>query len=269
LRVRYSKADDFNSFGSLFGDEEPTTASGIIDRLTNLNSCNKNALVIYHGTNSKVESTIERYGLRPFYPFSVRDAVERIVRVYELIGWGGLHLGGFGVLKAFSYSDLSQEQATISFHLHSKKAALYASKDFSGGEILRAIRHAIRDLRQLVDEPQVLAECIRHRMINAEPWRNSEDFEISKQQELEILEIVKSEFLESFQFAFDMFDSYQYGVVYKIVVPPGPIRVSLFRKNKELRTTETIPPQFITEKYILQKKHANLPMVEPYKYSIC
>lgn len=104
--------------------------------------------VVFHGTSGFNAASIEATGF--YFPSSAlsREKFERVSRIYEMIKWSGLHRGGYAVLKPFSMNHDFGEgaQSPIFFGDSSHQSLLYASRDFAGGEKLRALRISIGDL---------------------------------------------------------------------------------------------------------------------------
>ncbi|WP_347140243.1 hypothetical protein [Paracoccus sp. SSK6] len=104
--------------------------------------------VVYHGTSGFQADIIEREGFDPKKHFDVKGLIDRVVKVYEEIGWWGEHRNGFPVLKSFSSFDYEHgSDGAVFFAIHPNQALLYATDQFHGGEKATALRLAIEDLR--------------------------------------------------------------------------------------------------------------------------
>jgi hypothetical protein len=104
--------------------------------------------VIFHGTSGFNAKTIEREGFSYQAGGISSGQIKRVTCIFEKIKWFGASGGGFPVLKPFSldYDLKDSSKGIIFFAETSRRALLYATRDFAGGEKLRALRIALRDL---------------------------------------------------------------------------------------------------------------------------
>jgi hypothetical protein len=114
------------------------------------------AWVMFHGTSGFNSETIERDGFKFPPDLIARDEIQRVINIYEEMNWAGENSGGLPVLKPFSLGyDFSGEQRRLFFAETSSRALLYATRDFAGGEKLRALRVAFCDLDLYRQKPDV------------------------------------------------------------------------------------------------------------------
>jgi len=109
-----------------------------------------NHWIVYHGTSGYLGDTIERDGFRPEYHFNIERLVERVICLYDDIGWWGIHRGGFAMLKSFSAFDYSHRIGATFFAIHPNQASLYATRELQGGEKRTALRLCISDLKERI-----------------------------------------------------------------------------------------------------------------------
>lgn len=114
--------------------------------------------VLYHGTSSIALEGIRRTGIRwtDDRQFT-REAVERVVSIFDAIDWAGEDQGGWFVLKGYTlgwdFSNASVKPVYLAESFH--RACLYAQRDWAGGETARGIRHSLTDLRRLASDKEV------------------------------------------------------------------------------------------------------------------
>lgn len=112
----------------------------------------RDAWVFFHGTSSNHAELIEEQGFTyANHPVCAED-VASISQIFLDMDWVGSDLGGFGVLSAFSKNDLQTGDARIFFGETGTRSLLYATQDFAGGEKMRAIRRAWRDLELFLSD---------------------------------------------------------------------------------------------------------------------
>jgi hypothetical protein len=113
--------------------------------------------VMYHGTSSFNQESIELDGFAFGAGFVSRDEIQKVVDIYDKMKWCGLNGSSLAVLKPFSlmHDFGDSESSPVYFAETSKRAVLYASRDFAGGEKMRALRHSIHQLQRYLDEPEV------------------------------------------------------------------------------------------------------------------
>ncbi len=106
--------------------------------------------IVYHGTSGALAAEIDTNGIRAARSIVDSNAIERIVGVFERLDWGGTHGGGYPVLAAFSTFDVSQGRPVF-LGESALRVTTFAAADFAGGEVARAVHHALADLRRVVD----------------------------------------------------------------------------------------------------------------------
>lgn len=115
-----------------------------------------NPLVVYHGTSSKYEASIERAGFIPGSSLFSRDEVGAVVDLYDAIGWSGGRGTAFVSLKPFSLDhDFAGGLKPVYFADTAYGALNYATNEFAGGEIARNIRCCMDELWTYATNPEV------------------------------------------------------------------------------------------------------------------
>lgn len=131
--------------------------------------------IVFHGTSNLNAVRIEAEGFNPAVA-TKRLSLEALASVFESMRWAGLGRGGFEILKPFSLG-YDSTRGTTFFAESSVRSSLYASRDFAGGEKLRAIRRAFTDLDTYLHDSRTREEHLAalarkfHRLqqLNAHP----------------------------------------------------------------------------------------------------
>lgn len=182
--------------------------------------------VLFHGTSSVYEERIDSEGLRPGQGAVTRAHLERLGSIYEGLGWCGWDSGGYAVLRGFS---MSFDEAVVGGRLFlaesSKRAALYASSDFRGGEKVRAVRKSLSELDSILNDrerqAQFVAEHERRIASGAPPWPMPPVLKpISTYEVLPWLR-ARVEALKDAREVVGAVGHHDYGIVYAVRVPDG------------------------------------------------
>ena len=116
--------------------------------------------VLYHGTSNLAEMCIEEGGIFRAEDNIQKEDVEKVVNIYKVLNWCGVDQGGLAVLEPFSLlHDFSEKNVGAIYMAEtSYRALLYATYDFAGGEVARALRKAINDIDRYFSEPKLRYE---------------------------------------------------------------------------------------------------------------
>jgi hypothetical protein len=122
-------------------------------------SLDEDAWVIFHGTSAANGEAIERQGFTfASHPLKHAD-ITGIVEVFKAMRWSGNDPAGYPVLSGFSSNDFTAgADSPIFFTERPTRALLYATREFAGGEKLRAVRRAIHSLKQYLCNGDVRTE---------------------------------------------------------------------------------------------------------------
>jgi len=162
-------------------------------------------MVLYHGTSCHSESGIENNGLEwnPNYniPRNIIDSINDFHNRFNILDWTG---GGRNVLATFSRSafGVDNKSAPICLTNIPERAILYASKDYSGGETVRALRNIYYNLREYIRKPSTRKKYIEY------PNHNIDEL-VNDRQIHEFLEKYKSVFND----AIKKENNHYYGII--------------------------------------------------------
>lgn len=213
--------------------------------------------IMYHGTSCVNEQAIEHEGFM-WKPANIsRHKLQRVVNVFEKMNWYGTDSTSRTVLEPFSLShDFNgSESSPIYFAETSKRALLYATRDFAGGEKLRSLRKSFEQLRKYLDDSQVRQDHMHNLQYEyddlerkgaymaAYPKPEPVDL-IWLSQELSALEDVSCS-------AMSAFDRHAYGIVYAIKVDQQDIEHLTYHNTMGIKVTCCIAPGKIQAKTIV------------------
>jgi hypothetical protein len=108
--------------------------------------------VLYHGTSNVAEDGLLSNGLAwKAGPYTKED-VRRVCAIYNRLGWAGFKSSGFPVLQPFSLDhDFGGNAAKPLFLAPTAyRATCFATRDFAGGETVRALHYALEELHALL-----------------------------------------------------------------------------------------------------------------------
>jgi len=205
--------------------------------------------VVFHGTSALKGNAIESRGL--VYDSTIVSAheLQLIAKVFDAMNWAGTDKGGFGVLATFSKSDFAGlESSPIFLTERSHFALMYASRDFAGGEKLRAVRRSLIDLgRYLTDESirhahmdEMKFEYEHLRSLNAHP--DLIEKVRPKPVDLNWLSSSLSQFDSIHSKAMTAFDNHQGGIVFALRLEESDLIDMTYDAFMGIKARTTVPP---------------------------
>jgi hypothetical protein len=203
-------------------------------------------------------SRIDVEGLEPPTKTLLAEDLHYLIKQFEELNWAGKHLGGYPVLGSFSKRDKIQVKPTISFHLNAQRSALYACGDWAGGETLRAVRHSVLDLLSLRNDiatQEDFFDYLRESVPSNALISGEQYIRTAKEK----IPHISNKLAERFRIAFDAKKQFEFGVVYMFEIPINFFKEYFWCDHLEFRTSEAVPCDFITGKYILKSEHSSLP----------
>jgi hypothetical protein len=197
--------------------------------------------VAYHRSSSIFEEQIDTDGLRWSPTVCSKSEVEEIAYAFETMGWAGVSGGGFVVLDPFTLSaDFgSSEQKPIYLREHSLLPLTYTTRDFAGGESARAIRCAIADFEQYLNDSETRHQHARHRERNYGEFRDVDLDWLSGQ--------IRS-FRDLYEQCRDALEQHKYGVIYAVRFCREDLRLPSYSSSIGIHCFFDIGPERLVAK---------------------
>jgi hypothetical protein len=218
--------------------------------------------VMFHGTSGFNAGSIERNGFAFRAELISRHQIQRVANVYERMKWAGENGGGYSILKPFSLNhDFGSEGGLLFFAETSLRALLYATRDFSGGEKLRALRIAFRDLDSYLSEEDVRR---RHQEWMRENFRrlnslNAHPSMIDAARPVEVdLNWLRNEVAGLkivHRIAELAYQRHDHGVVYALRMTPNTLESFQWNNSMGIESVTAIPPTKIIAKVIVPPEY--------------
>ena len=218
----------------------------------------------YHGTSILNSQAIERSGFRDdVIDSKLLAGAHEVVEVYSMLGWSGEDPGGFAVLQPWSlgFDVRDGTRRYISFAESALRAALYATRDFAGGEMRRAIRKSIDDLRRYSADDDVRQRHIdyvsneREHLIRL----NAASIPEIPTVNLDWLEARLSALAELSDECSRFFQEHAGGVVYAVRFTPDDVSSLTFNNFMGLLSHRPVSPERIVAR-ILMPRDAEWPV---------
>jgi len=110
--------------------------------------------LVFFGASSDDAKYFASHGLAPPAPSVAPEGIAQLVDIFTRMHWGGCDCSGLAALmEASVHNGDTYVIAPTSFEARSIHALPQATRDFAGGRVLRAVRHALADLRRYqIDE---------------------------------------------------------------------------------------------------------------------
>lgn len=166
------------------------------------------------------------------------------------MNWDGLP-GGYGVLCSFSNIDFKTENKKYLFLAETvNRAALFATQDFAGGELVRSLFYSILHLKNYLEQEHLRNEHKADMAFNFIYYQKKYDVDLkeltAKVNNLESLFINLTE----------VRNKYQYGVIYCYKVESDQYYKLKDRGNMGIILTQDLDKNCITAKIILSDSKA-------------
>lgn len=206
-----------------------------------------NPEVLFHGTSADRCDAIERMGLCPGSSIAGKSELEALCRIFEDLNWWGSHVSGYAVVRAYSLDhDFRAGEVTPAFLTKFAFQAIhYATFAYAGGEKCRAVRVAMKDLQEFIENEQFRMEALSSRENRIDPKRSAD--------------VPRIDELKSRLRSFDSLvgrccrvrDEFVEGAVYALRIPE-PDRVSFgYSGTMGYRSDTCIPAERIIAKCII------------------
>ncbi len=120
--------------------------------------------VAFHGTSNHAAAQIESQGISWQPETYSKSNISAVLDIFDQLHWSGQKQGGFGVLASFAQSDFNKSNRgsvkPVFLAETSFQSVLYASREFAGGETARALRLALSDLHEYLNNPAFRKKAI-------------------------------------------------------------------------------------------------------------
>lgn len=203
--------------------------------------------LLFHGTSADNCEAIESEGFYPGASIVGRSELAAVYGIFKDLNWSGLRASGYGVIHAFSirHDFRAGDITPIFFAEWANQAIYYATRSYAGGEKCRAVRFAIEDLHNFIENEQIRLEVSRdpdNRIDEHSPLCAKDVREL--RQRLQSLESLANK-------CFRLRDDYVGGAVYALRIPKDA-RTSLgYSAFMGYRSDTPIPRERIVAKCLL------------------
>jgi hypothetical protein len=206
--------------------------------------------IMYHGTSGQYSHSIESCGIRVSPEALTKSDIMRLTSIFEWMEWKSV---AYSTLKPFSelYDLGSDGPGKLFFSECSTWALRYATREYAGGEKLRAVRNAIDELDAYLKEPKVRAEHER-KLRQVPPGLPSRA--VLPVNRLELGRRL-SQLDDLRRRGVDVLRSHEYGVIYALSVPPSAIDRLRWNPYMGIEASVALPPEWIIAKLTVPGSH--------------
>ena len=210
--------------------------------------------VIFHGTSGANAKGIERDGFTWGGGTVTKSAIISIIDVFEAMKWTP---PCYSVLKSFSLDhDFGESEASaIYFAETSRRALLYATRLFAGGEKLYAVRNSINQLHCYLSDPEVRKEhweimereyrfLLKNNALNPDASRPIEVDNVWLSSQITSLEKIQD-------IAFNAYEQHDHGVIFAVKLDTCDINTLTIDRAMGIASNSSIKPQNIVGKVII------------------
>jgi len=205
--------------------------------------------ILFHGTSNIAEPFIDKNTYSPLFKYSAKDC-ESIIEIYAEINWDGLP-GGFGVLSTFSTKDYKTENEKYLFlAVTVNRAALYATQNFAGGELVRSLYLSILHLKNYLEQEHLRNDHKADMELNLIYYLKKYDVDLKELT-------AKINKLEPIFLNLNTIrNSYQYGVIYCYKVGPNQYHKLKNRASMGIIVTKELDKSCLIAKINLKDSKA-------------
>jgi hypothetical protein len=212
--------------------------------------------IAFHGTSHCSQSIIESEGLLPDRDVDLRPAVERVVRLFQYLGWCGITGASRAVLEPFTLNhDLQSPRGKPIYLAESSiRASRFATRDFAGGEGARGLRHSFEELRVYVEDHSLREEHLEKVTREFRVCQRPDPLRLAQEKLAQIdLDFVRAELealadVERRVRRFD--DEHAHGLVYAVRLPVAPQGFE-YHRSMGLKCFVPLGPECILDKVVI------------------
>jgi hypothetical protein len=208
---------------------------------------------LYHGSSNISEDCIEKLKYNQFCHFK-KEEIDSIIDLYKKINWYGSPGGGFQVLSTFSISDFENNLKPLFLANQYNRCLLYAHKDFAGGELVRSIFYAIKDLNNYIDNDNIRNE---HKKFIEDNFQYNQ---ILYDVNLEVLKEEVKNLNDIYQKSIDIRNLFEYGIIYCFKITPDLYQYINNPKSMGYTTNLEHISNHLKAKIIVDKKLLQIPL---------
>jgi hypothetical protein len=222
--------------------------------------------VIFHGTSGFNSEPIERDGFDSAHGPISSEHIKRVTTVFEQMKWCGSDMGGYAILKPWSdgYDFQNSNRSRLFFAETSVRALLYATRDFAGGEKLRALRHAFSDLDSFLNDPSISEQhCrsmkVRFDRLSGADFLPSSYIEAARPVDID-LDWLRQKLADLFdvrRIADDALKRHEHGAVYALRMTEDDVRSLHYNNVMGVESRTRISPAKILGKVIVLRDYEN------------
>ena len=213
--------------------------------------------IIYHGTSCFNEEGIERDGFIWKAGNTPREVLSRVVDIFEKMQWAGLDSSSLAILKPYSLQHDFDERyvSPVYFAETSRRALLYATRDFAGGEKLRSLRKSFEHLQRYLDDPLIRQDHMQYLQHEYDYLERNGAYMPAYSKPVQVnLEWLSHELdtMEQISIAAKVaYDEHEYGVVYAIKLGQQDVEKLTYHNSMGIKATCCIDPGKIEAKAIV------------------
>lgn len=212
--------------------------------------------LLFHGTSSTREKSIDRDGLKPNAAGVSPSRVLVLLECFKALRWHGTSPAGAAVLSAWTLKNDFRDGDTSPLYLadHPSQAVYFSTRGVCGGEKVSSFLRAFEDLERLVTDPVFRAASVSA----SDQWYDdgagralsNEALERVRHQMLSLADIAERARRER--------DEYRYAVVYAIRPPPSIRATWEDCKGMGIRVPHVIPPAWFSAKLRIHPPNCTL-----------
>lgn len=214
--------------------------------------------VLYHGTSSTNELSIENSGLKINTTVFSKKEIEDVLELFDSVKWPHKKFWSESNLQNYSLNHDFKNEDLKPIYLGecAERVSLFASKEFAGGEIARSVRNAFIELEKLFTDPKELEkELARIETESSFTGRTAQDYDLDLSELKKMLDAKR----DYYNIASQLKDDYQYGIIYaiKIEAEDEPHLEYSIRSQMGVKCYTSLPASRIIAKTTVSPEYIN------------
>jgi len=209
--------------------------------------------LMFHGSSNVFEDEVLSEGLSATGAKFSRQELLGVAKIFEALSWAGEHPGGYAVLRPFSFDHDSAHERGRPIYLAESalRAANFATADFSGGEICRALHYSFADIRRYIDDEGLREEHARKCEARPGMARLSRG-------ELPSVDFVRQSLADLSEIrdkVAQIRSQYEYGVVYALRITVEDLSAFGYHPSMGIKCFRAIAPDEIQAMYPIPREY--------------